>query len=122
MAGRRKLKSDFFGRGRGRGGRRGFEGGFRNVRGMRRSSSFGRKSRKGTSRNEGRFEVVDRNGILSGTNLKEEGMRGSGEDLIGARVGRRKGWFVGWGANEDVGGRKVGGWNIRRNGGRRRIG
>jgi hypothetical protein len=60
MAGRRKLKSDFFGRGKGR--RRRFEGGFRGVRGMRRSSSFGRKSRKGTSRKEGRFEAVDRNG------------------------------------------------------------
>lgn len=51
------------------------------------SASFGRSCWKGVGRHGGRFEAVDRNGVLFGANLEKEGVRGTAEYLVRTGVG-----------------------------------
>jgi hypothetical protein len=67
------------------------EDGRKGKRGFRRAASGRGKGRFGIWRHGGWFEAVNRNCVLFGTNLNEEGMRGSTEDLIRARIGRSEG-------------------------------
>jgi hypothetical protein len=67
------------------------EDGREGKRGFRRAASGRGKGRFSIWRHRGWFEEVNRNCVLFGTNLNEEGMRGSTEDPVRTRIGRSEG-------------------------------
>jgi hypothetical protein len=60
-------------------------------RDFRRASSGRGKGRLGIRRHGGWFEAMNRYCVLLGTNLDEEGMRGSTKNFVRAGIGRSEG-------------------------------